>query len=781
VPSIGEVIGRYRILERLGRGGMGDVFKAEDMKLQRFAALKFLPPHRIEEARARERFLLEARSASLLDHPNICTIFEIDEAAAKDGSKLLYMAMAYYEGETLAARLDRGPLPVPEALGITAQILRGLQRAHEHEILHRDIKPANLMLTPRGEVKILDFGLARLADRERITRDGQVVGTPAYMAPEQVLDRQLDARTDLWGVGVVLYEMVSGMLPFDTPDEAVLLLTIAGGSPEPLVSLATRELMVVGPVVNKALARLPADRYSSAQEMLVDVERLLGHIQGEIPAPPVAPAAPPRASRVARRATGPASFNRAASASRPRAQAPSVAVLPFADLSADRDQEYFCAGIAEELIDALARIRGLRVASRSSAAYFKGQGADVRTIADHLEVATVLEGSVRRHGERVRVNVQLTSAEDGHLLWSGRFDRELGDIFSIQEQIALAIVEKLEVALDPAEQEALEQRPTESPEAYQKYLEGRHYWNRRTREGLEKGIRCFETALESDQSFARAWAGLADSHLVLAIYGGAPPREVMPKARQAALRAIELDGTLAEAHTSLACIQAVFDWDWPRAEKTFRQAIRLDPGYATARQWLAMNLLTPMRRFAEAEEQLRRALESEPLSPVLRTSLGLLELYRRDFRQAVEHSQATLELDPGFAMSYYCLGLAQAAQEEHVAAVASLVRARELAPESAEIFSALASSRALAGERAVAQRKLQALLARRLEGYVPATLVAQLQVALGEREAAFEWLHRAVEERCIDLLWLGVKPLFDSLQDDPRFPGLMKTLGLAVG
>ena len=757
---IGEVVSHYRILELLGSGGMGDVYKAEDTKLHRTVALKFLAPEKLREQRARSRFLQEARSASSLDHPNICTIFEIDETA--EGQ--MYIAMGHYEGETLHDRMvNGGNLELLTALDICGQLLEGLAAAHARDICHRDIKPANIVITPEGVVKILDFGLAKFPGSQKITREGVAVGTPAYMSPEQVYGRPVDGRADLWSVGVLLFETTTGKLPFDKPDDLSMLHSIAFDDPKPMAGLPTRELMLVGPIIRRSLAKEPEDRYPSATKMLEDLRRLESQIRGKTPAHrPTSGSQPETQAEITPKGARPAT----------------IAVLPFEDLSPEGDQQYFCSGIAEELASALARLDGMRVASRASASRLKGRDLDITDIGNQLNVSSVLEGSVRKSGSRVRITAQLTEVTSGLSLWSSRFDRELDDVFALQDEISERIVATLKLKIGKTSQQRALQHPTENVSAYNSYLRGRFFWNRRTQDGLRKGIEFFQKAIAADPLYSRAHAGLADSYLIQGVYGGEPPREVMPKSRASALEALRLDPRLAEAHTSLACVQSVFDWDWETAETSFKRAIELDPDYATARQWYAMNLLTPRRRFDEAYDHLKIAQEIEPLSTVVSTSRGLLELYRGDLDRAIEIQLKTLDLDPNFGVAHYFLGLTYAARGDFDQATQALETSHGLSQESHEILAALAATRARAGDSERANELCETLLGRFRRGYVSATLIAQVYSAMQDRQRTLEWIHKAHHDQASELIWIGLRPVFSWMIGDPSFDTLLRTLGL---
>ena len=538
----GATLGPYTILAELGHGGMGVVYTAQDPRLDRQVAIKVLPPDLTRDATAKRRFLQEAKAASALDHPNICTIYEINET--DDGQ--LYFVMAYYEGETLKERIERGPLALDEAVDIATQVGQGLAEAHSAGIVHRDIKPANLLITKGGVVKILDFGLAKLAGAEGITQTGTTVGTVAYMSPEQARGQEVDQRTDIWSLGVVLYEMLAGQQPFRGENLLAISNAILESQPVSLTRLRAGTSPALAQVVTRSLANSRDGRYQSVADLL-----------GEL-----------------RNAT--ASATKAAS----QPDVPSIAVLPFANMSADPEQEYFCDGMAEEIIDALARLDGLRVVARTSAFQFRGKGHDLREVGEKLRVKTVLEGSVRKAGKRLRINAQLISASDGYHLWSERYDRDMDDVFAVQDEIARTVVEKLKVKLLGEPDAPLVKVSTTNLEAYNLLLEGRHHANRLSAAGFDRAIECFERALAIEPDYAPAYAGLAWVLGGGGFLGMAAPRDCRPKAREAAERALAVDPECAEAVSELAEVRAWYDWDFAGAEREYRRALDLGPGSA---------------------------------------------------------------------------------------------------------------------------------------------------------------------------------------------------------
>ncbi len=746
-PDATEPAARYHRHERIGDGGMGVVYKAEDTKLRRTVALKFLPSAWSRDPEAKRRFLAEAQAAASLDHPNICTLHEVDQTP--DGQ--LFFVMAYYEGETLKARLLRGALPWREAVRIARKVALGLAHAHERGVIHRDVKPANIMLTTQGEVKVLDFGVAKLAGNAGMTRTGTAIGTPTHMSPEQVRGFEVDGRTDVWSLGVVLYEMVSGDLPFHGTGEHAVLYSIVHQEAAPLTQLAGEVPLELQQIVDKALAKEPGDRYGSIDELLADLDRLE---QGTA-----------ISTRQLRSVVGDLQV--------------SIAVLPFADLSPERDQEYFCDGLAEELIAALTSVRELRVASRTSAFQFKGRGEDLVAIGQRLRVTNLLAGSVRKAGNRVRITVELVTAADGFGLWSERFDRELEDIFEIQDEIARTVVGTLRGRLVGAETGARLVRPhTDDLEAYNLYLKGRHHWNKRTEEGLSKSVSCLRQAIERDPGYARAYAALADAYATLGIYGAAEPAQVMPAARAAASQALALDDSLAEAHVCLGCVQALYEHAWDEAERSFGRGLELDPRYATGHQWYAMNFLVPRGRFDEAAAALRKARELDPLSLAVNVSQGVALFFARRYEDAVDAYRRTLELDASFAMAHFFLGQAWTELGKHEEAVAALERARELAGGSAEVLASLGYALACGGHRQRAEVAFAELAAIAAERFVSPVLKAQIELALGRREAALGDLEDAFERRAADLAWLRVRPAFEALRAEPRFARLIDRLGL---
>jgi serine/threonine-protein kinase len=749
---------------------MGEVYRAKDVRLGRPVAIKILRPEAAGSKERLARFEQEARTASALNHPNVVTIYDIGRV-----DETPYIAMELVEGRTFRELLERGPLPVPQLLHYATQVAEALAKAHAGGIVHRDLKPENLMVTSDGLVKILDFGLAKLTPAvseatgdpaQALTAAGVIVGTVQYMSPEQARSPTVDHRSDQFTIGMILYEMATGRMAFPRDSLTGTIAAIMFEEPLPVADLNPAVPEGLRQVIATCLRKDPHQRFATTS----DLARALSALRGGA-------AFDSAAETQVRPAPG-----------TPVPQQASVAVLPFVDMSPQKDQEYFCDGMAEELINALTQIAAVRVVSRTSSFQFKGRTDDARTIGQRLGVRTLLEGSVRTAGERMRIGARLTNASDGYQIWSAQYDREMKDVFAVQDEIAGSILSALRVTLIKADDAPLVAPQTDAPEVYQLYLKGRHEWNKRTEDGLLRSLGYFQEAIEKDPAYARAHAGLADSYALLGIYGIRPPSEVMPKAKATAGRALEeaaegslpgqADTGLAAVHTTLGCVKAVYDWSWAEAERHFRLAIEHDPKYPTAHQWYAMNCLVPMRRFEEATREIRLAQESDPLSPAIQASLGLVHYFAGRLVEAAAALKKTLESDGGFAMAHFFLGQTYLQMERAEDALAALGNASRLSPGSAEFRAGLGSACALAGQADRARRILEELKQRRRERYVSAALIAEVHAGLGETEEALTWLGEAERERSPELCWIGVRPAFGRLRAHPRFVELVLTIGL---
>ena len=732
----GSTLGPYEIRSQLGQGGMGVVYRAQDPRLDRQVAIKVLPPDLTRDATAKQRFLQEAKAASALDHLNICTIHEINETA--DGQ--LYLVMAHYEGETLKERIARGPLPLDDTIDIATQVGQGLAEAHGAGIVHRDIKPANLLVTKSGTVKILDFGLAKLAGSEGVTQTGTTVGTVAYMSPEQARGEEVDHRTDIWSLGVVLYEMVSGQQPFRGEN----LLSISGAiqhDPPPVLSGESSSL---SGVVGRSLDKSQSQRYQAVADLLGDLRN-----------------ATASATRMTRTTSQP--------------DVPSIAVLPFANMSADPEQEYFCEGLAEELIDALARLEGLRVVGRTSSFQFRGKGHDLLEIGQKLNAKTVLEGSVRKAGNRLRINAQLINTQDGYHIWSERYDRDMDDVFAVQDEIARAVVEKLRVKLLGVADEPLVKRPTDNLEAYNLFLKGRHYQMRWAGTALEKSLACFTQALALEPTYAQAHAGIAVVQGLRAAFSFARPQDLAPIAKEAALKALAVDERVADAHAALGMVLQFFEWNWAGAEREYRRALDLNSGDANARRWYAV-LLAQQGHADAAIAEARHAVERDPLEVNLRHSLSVVLCMARRFEAAIAEAHAGIELDPSHHPLYWNLGFALAGLEKWDEAVEAFRQATIIAPGDPISEGYRGWAFGLAGQRQEALAILSDLEQRRTREYFSGWLIALVNLGLGKDDQAIAWLQKAADER--DGLVTFVDRIFfvDPLRADPRFQALLRRM-----
>ena len=744
---IGETISHYKILSKLGEGGMGVVYKAEDTKLKRIVALKFLPPELTRDGEAKTRFIHEAQAASSLDHPNVCTIYEIDET--NDGHT--FIAMAYYEGETLKDKIQRAPLTLEEAVDTAVQIARGLDKAHQMGIVHRDIKPANIFINRDGVVKIIDFGLAKLAGQAKMTRTGTTLGTVAYMSPEQATGQEVDHRTDIWSLGVVLYEMLTGRRPFSGEYDPAIIYAILHEAPKPLGALRCEIPSELERVVMKAMAKPPTERYESAGDMRAALESSARSIAAGADSASLTPA--PQ-----------------------QAQLPSIAVLPFKDMSAQRDQEYFCEGIAEELINGLTQIEGLRVAARTSAFQFKGRDLDVRHIGKELGVESVLEGSVRKAANRIRITAQLVTVSDGYHIWSEKYDRDLEDIFAIQDEISLAIVEKLRGKLLKEEKSKLVKRYTDNEEAYNLYLKGRYYWNRRHEGGIQKAIEFFQQAVEKDPLCAPAHVGIADCYNVSGILGLMDPRIAYARSREAVTKALDIDDDLAEAHASLGWIKTFYDWDWAGAEAEFLRTFELNPNYAAGHYFYSLHLGV-RGRHDESIAEASRAVELDPIHLVFNTIQAVTLYWGRRYDAAIEQFRKTLDMDPNFFLANLYFGLALAMKEKWGEAVEPISRALAASPGSPLAMGLIGHVLAASGRTREALEVLDRLEELSKERFVGSHAKALIHLGLEADDRMFECLESAFVERESWLAMLNTLPLYDRVRSDPRLIALVRRVG----
>jgi len=737
---------KYRISEEIGRGGMGVVFKAEDTKLKRPVALKLLPMEISHFPDAKERFIREAQAAAALDHPNICTVYEVEEC---DGQ--MYIAMAYIDGTSLKTRIAQKPLKTDEALEIAIQVAGGLEEAHRKGIVHRDIKPANIMLTAKGQAKIMDFGLARLESAGDLTRTAVVMGTVAYMSPEQALGKKVDHRTDIWSFGCLLYEMLAGRGPFQGGYEQAILQAIVHGEPQPITT--SRHDIPVGldKILERCLKKNPFDRYPDADALISDLKSVnLAEIAS-------VPSAVPKV-------------------------APSVAVLPFTDMSPEKDQEYFAEGIAEELINALAHVQGLRVVARTSAFALKSMNIDIREIGRMLSVKAVLEGSVRKAGNRLRVTAQLINVEDGFHLWSERYDREMDDIFAIQDEITVAIVDNLKVKLLAGEKTALKKRSTNDPEAYSLYLKGLYFFARPSPESYEKALNFYRAAIAKDPNFALAYAGMANIFGGLGVLNLAPPAETWPKAKAALQKALSLDEDLAEAHSVAAMLALWYEWDWEAAGRSFDRALSLNPGDAMSHGQRSLFCLN-RKKVDEAIREIKKALELDPIMPIYHAWSVCIHWSVGKLDEALEEFARALEIDPNLGLAYFHAAMAYTLKGLLDKALEFFEKARKLVvfPGWGEVMTGLIYLRK--GDREKAELILKEMIENRKKiKNISPTCIAWLAGQLGKLDLAFEFLDKAYEERDSLMVYLHIyTELFSfTISADPRFKDVLAKMKLDV-
>jgi len=778
----GETISHYRIIEELGRGGMGTVYKAEDLRLQRAVALKLLPPDLTRDNDAKKRFVQEARAASALDHPNICTIYEINET----DDDQMFLAMAYYKGRTLDQKTKDGPLPIDDALEIMMQICRGLMTAHEKGIVHRDIKPGNIIVTHDGVVKILDFGLAKLAGQAQLTKIGTTVGTAAYMSPEQARGDDVDHRTDIWSLGIVLYELVTGKPPFRADHDQAVLYSILNEVPEPVTKVRSKLPGALDHVLERALEKDPDGRYRDLREFVAD----LGLVK-----------ATRSRRRRGRRERSP-QRNRHAARIIPlivvfivlgyiavtRLFLPvdgpeqgnairSIAVLPLENLSGDAGQDYFADGMTEALISDIAKIRSLRVISRASSMKFRHTDKRIPEIADELDVDAVVTGSVMRAGERVRVTAQLIDALSDRHIWNESYELALKDILSVQREVARAIAGAIKIELTPDEAGALSVAGPINTEAHEAFLKGRFHWNRRTRGDLEKSVAYFERAIAFDPEYALAHAGLAEAYVVFGDWGFLAAKDAYPKANSIARRALEIDAGLAEAYTVLAAVAYEHEWNWTESERLFQQAIALNPNYATAHQWYG-EFLSAMGRFDEALARNENAREVDPLSLIVMSSRAWILMYARDYDAAIAQALETLEMDPDFQHALmvlmWCYDL-KGMQSEYVDATKRLLT---VCGAPADTLEGLARQSAESGMDGA--REWLATTGIHFTGGAQNVPYHQAEIytELGEIDKALVCLEELYEARSHYVTRIGVAPFFDPLRSHPRFIDLLERVGL---
>jgi serine/threonine-protein kinase len=796
---IGEVVTHYRILEKIGEGGMGVVYRAEDTRLGRQVAVKFLSAALSASPDAVERFQREARAASALSHPHICAVYDVGQHG-----DLPFLVMELLDGQTLRRRIDGKPLSMDQLLDYGVQVAEALEAAHARDIVHRDIKSANIFVTSRGQIKVLDFGLAKLAHKPGAVVDpysdttlaadhspqgtaaGQTLGTLAYMSPEQARGEELDARSDLFSFGAVLFEMATGREAFSGKTSALIFDAILNQTPPAASAINPAVPAELDHTIDKALEKDRTTRYQSAADLRADlkrIKRVTDSGRTHTPTRPTTAATQAVTSQASSRRpwllVGGAVALVALAVStylflggRTRT-IDSVAVLPFAVAGGSEDAEYLTDGITETLINGLTQLSGLRVSARSVVFQYKKTTTDSQQIGRTLNVMAVVTGHVTVRGDRLIIQAELVNVADGSQLWGEQYNRPASDLLTVQDEIAGEILDKIQPRLSGEERKKVTKRHTDDPVAYQTYLQGRYYWNKGTIAGYKKAIEYFQEAISKDPNYALAYAGLADSYLLLGSYFV----EAITEARGAALQALKIDPNLAEAHVAVGHIKLLLDWDWPAAEREFTQGIALNPSSALAHSQYALYLAT-LGKVPAAITEVRRAQELDPMSPIVNSDLGWYLFYGGQTAEAVEQFRKTLEFDAASVSAHRGMGIALSQQGRHDDAIAHLKQALQLSENSPVILGHLGAAYAAAGRRADAEAALKELDAQAARQYVPSTATATIAAALGDRPRALGLLEKAYDEHDFAISQIAVAPWFASLRAEPRAVKLIEKLGL---
>ena len=757
--SAGTKIGPYEVITLLGEGGMGEVYRGRDPRLGRDIAIKILAKDSWHDKEAKARFEREARAVASLSHPNVIAVHDVGEA---DGT--FFVVTELLEGKTLRDRILESSVPWRKAVEIGAEIAEGLAAAHARSIVHRDLKPENVFLTDDGRVKILDFGLAQtdplLASRDETvipttkwfqTHPGTVVGTLGYMAPEQLRGESVDGTADIFSLGCILFEMVTAKRPFQRPSGAATIAAILNED-IPHDDLRSVVPFDVQRIIEGCLEKNPAVRFQSSRDLALTL-RAISSSSSFLDSDLIASIAKPKRKSKA---------------------IDSIAVLPFVNATNDANADYLSDGVTEGIINKLSQLPKLKVMARSTAFRYKGRDVDAQTVGRELRVRAVLSGRLQHVGDHLIISVELVDSLDGSQLWGETYNRAMSDLFKLQDEISAEIADALRLRLTGAEKKKLTKRHTENSEAYQLYLKGRYQWNKRTEESLKRGIQLFREAIDNDPSFASAHAGLADSFVTLATNIPLPPHEVMPKAKAAAMKAIELDDTLAEAWASLAAVKMWFDWDWAEAERAYKRAIELNPNYATAHDGYSM-LLCERGRFDEAITQITKAGDLDPLSLIITVHSGWPHYFARDYDTAIHRFRKALDLDENFVPAEGWLGMALGQQQRYTEAIDTFQRALEV-DRIPILLAMLGHTHAIAGHRAQAEEVLTTLEYESKSRYISPYDLAVIHAGLGDRDAALHELQRAYEDRSAWMVFLNVDPRLDRLREEGAFGDLIARL-----
>ncbi len=783
----GKSFGHYEIIRQIGAGGMGEVYLAQDTKLDRRVAVKILNREFSRHEQNLQRFIQEAKAASALNHPNILVIHEIGETADSN-----YIVSEFIEGKTLRELFRESSLKLSEILDVSIQIANALSAAHAARIVHRDIKPENIIVRPDGYVKILDFGLAKLVEpkvigfedataRQNHTAKGVILGTVNYMSPEQAKGERVDERTDIFSFGVLVYEMIAGKTPFAGASMSETFANLINADPQPLARFSSNVPEELQRIIAKTLRKNKDERYQTMRDLLTDLKSLQKRLDFEADYNQlgVSPSGGERLNDPKMQKLEPAVTTEKDLPEGGTFNKKSIAVLPFANMSADAENEYFCDGLAEELLNALAKIGNLKVAARTSSFSFKNRSVDVSEIGNTLKVETILEGSVRRSGNRLRINVQLVNAADGYRIWSERYDGELKDIFELQDEITLAVIDELKVKFLSEEKAALRNRYNDNIEAYQLYLKGRYHYLKLRPAEIQTGILYFQQAIEIDRNYALAYVGLAQAYQTLPLAAELSANDFFPQAKEAALRAIEIDDQLAEAHGVLGWLLFWSDWDWNKSENECQRAIKINPNSADSHEAYA-HLLSNTGRHPQALTEIKYARELDPLNLRINALEGQFLLHAGQIDEALARLQKTCELEPNFWLAHLFAASAYIEKEMYEEAIVEANQAKELSGGSSQAIAFGAYALAKSGNRAEVKTTLKELLKLSKKRYVPPYHIALVYQGLGERDKTLEWLNRAFEERDPKLAFLKVEPKWNNLRADSHFQELLRQVGLPI-
>ena len=757
---------------------MGEVYLAEDPRLDRTVAIKTLRPQFVSDPSRLNRFVQEAKAASALSHAHVAHIYEIGE---EDG--IHFIAMEYVDGQTLAERIQNDQLSISDIISFAVQIADALDTAYSKGVIHRDIKPANVMVTARNEIKVLDFGLAKLSNQkpneQSDSSKGLIFGTLYYMSPEQALGKQVDHRSDIFSFGVTLYQMVTSVVPFQGDSTVETLQQILHESPRAITGLNHNTPPELERIILKCLEKDPDRRYQSAGDLFIDLKKLKRDTEsGKITAPLVIEPRRRRLNWIVPLLLLIAAIAALRISLKPKdAEAiRSIAVLPFVNVSSDPQMDYFSDGITDNLINQLSRVPGLTVMARGTVFSYKNKEIDPRKVGRELNVDAIVTGKLLQLGEELKVQASLERADGTHV-WGEEYAGKVTGIFDIQDAILKEITGNLQSKTKGAVQSQTRKEHTQNVEAYQLYLKGRYYLEKRTRDDFQRAVRSFQEATALDPNYAQAYAGLADAFTLLSNWGFLPAESAFPKARDAAQKALSLDDSLAEAHTSLAVIKYAYDRDWSGAESDFRQAIELNPNYAAAHHWYSF-FLSLQGRHEDALAQIRIAGQLDPLSIIINANKGLALYFARRYDEALEQLQKTLELDPNFPLVYQYLGYVYEQRKEYDRSISSYLKATDLAPDNLSYEADLTRGYGLSGAKQEAERRLDQLLRLSFQVYVSPVDIASVHLSLHQNDQALEWLEKAINEHSDQSTYIGVDPRFDALRNDPRFETLLTRLGL---